>query len=87
LSFEEVSVDPRVSAGPVVAALGNQADVVAVPFQPEAIAVILNLVEPICPGGHGFAGCRQAKLEFVHVGKIGARRRVAILLEASIEGA
>jgi hypothetical protein len=39
--------DPRVSAGPVVAALGNQADVVAVSFQPEAIAIVFDLMQPV----------------------------------------
>jgi hypothetical protein len=39
--------DPRVALGPVVTAPGDQADAVAVAFQAEAIAVVLDFVEPV----------------------------------------
>ena len=39
--------DPRISVGPVLAALGDQADPVAVALQPEPVGVVLDLVEPV----------------------------------------
>jgi len=39
--------DPRIATGPIVPAARDQAHAVAVALQPEAIAVILDLVEPV----------------------------------------
>ena len=39
--------DPRIPIGPVVAAPGNQPHAVAIALQPEAVAVVLHLLEPL----------------------------------------
>ncbi len=38
--------DPRIALGPVVAAPRDQPETVAVPLQPDAVAVVFDLVEP-----------------------------------------
>src|SRR4051794_11550594 len=43
--------DPWIPVGPVVAASGDQANAVAVALQPEPVAVVLDLVEPVRAGG------------------------------------
>ena len=66
--------DPRVAAGPVGAALGDQAHLVAVALQPQPVAVVFDLVEPVRTGGDdgGFGG--EAEFEGAgHVdGSVGA---------------
>ncbi len=42
--------DPWISGGPVVAATGDQPHAVAIALQPEAVSVVLDLVEPVGAG-------------------------------------
>jgi hypothetical protein len=42
--------DPRITVGKVVTASGHQAHTLAIALQPEAIAVVFDLVEPIRAG-------------------------------------
>jgi hypothetical protein len=42
--------DPRETLGPIVAATGDQPHTIAVALQPERIAILLDLVQPIEAG-------------------------------------
>jgi len=47
--------DPGKAAGPVIAALSNQPDAIAVTLDAKAVAVVFDLVEPVVAGGNGLA--------------------------------
>ena len=55
--------DPRIAIGPVVTASCDQADAVAVPLQPEPVAVLFDLMEPVGAvwDGGGFGGEAELK--------------------------
>ena len=53
---------PREALGPIVAAAGDQPHVMAVPLDAKPVAVILDFVEPLGAGRHGFAGGRNTEL-------------------------
>jgi len=48
--------DPGVTLGPIVAALGDQPDAIAVPLEAQAIAVVFDLVKPVGASRNGLAG-------------------------------
>jgi hypothetical protein len=58
--------DPREPFGPVMAAAGDQPHAVAVTFYAEAVPVVLDLMEPVGAGGHGFGGGGNAELVLGH---------------------
>jgi hypothetical protein len=58
--------DPRVSVGPVVAPLGDQADAVAVALQPETVAVIFFFMNPLSACRHGLANGGDTELKLRH---------------------
>ena len=45
--------DPRVTAGPVMAAARDQAHAVAIALQPQPIAIVFHFVQPVGAGGDG----------------------------------
>jgi hypothetical protein len=64
--------DQGITVGAVVTAASDQPDAIAVPLQPETVAVILHLVEPIRAGGNACRLGRQAELKGLkHAPKIG----------------
>jgi hypothetical protein len=65
--------NPWIPTGPVVAALGDQADAVAVALQPQQpVAVVFDLVQPVRGVGDGGGSGRKAKVEGAgHGAKIG----------------
>ena len=76
--FQRGLDDPRLAVGPVGAALGDQAHPVAVALQPQPVAVVLNLVQPVRGVGDrgGFGG--EAEFEGAgHANKIGTCRTIA----------
>src|SRR5437870_1722809 len=63
--------DPRIAACPVIAVACDQAHAVAVALQPKAIAVVLDLVKPVRPGGNVGSTSRNAKIKSLkHATKI-----------------
>jgi len=60
--------DPGIAIGPVVAASGDQANAIPLALQTEAVAVVLNLVQPDrAIGDTGLAG-RQANSNMLGIG-------------------
>ena len=55
--------DPWIAFRPVVTAARKQADAVTVPVNPEAVAVILDFMEPIGAAGDDRRPRRKAELE------------------------
>lgn len=55
--------DPRISVGPVIATARDQSHAVAIALQPEPVAVVLDLVEPVRTGGDGGGFARKAEVE------------------------
>jgi hypothetical protein len=61
--FSRCLDDPRVAAGPVVAALRDEAYPVAVPFDAQTIAVVLDLVQPVRAGRNAGRSYGEAEIE------------------------
>jgi hypothetical protein len=55
--------DPRVALGPVIAAARDQAYAIGVALQADAIAVVLDLVEPVSAGRDLGPGRGDAELD------------------------
>jgi hypothetical protein len=62
--------DPWETPGPVIAAARDQAHAITVTLRVEAVAVILDFMEPLRACGHGFAGRRDAKNSNLGMGRI-----------------
>jgi hypothetical protein len=67
--------DPEIALGPVVSAPRDQPHAIAGALDPQAVAVILDLVEPLRAGWHVLAERRQAELELGHEPKLGTLDR------------
>ena len=63
--------NPGISLGPVVAATGDQPNTIGIALEAEAVAVILDLVEPLWCGRDMLADRGNAKIETQHRLKIG----------------
>jgi hypothetical protein len=66
--------DPREPLGPIIAAFRDQPHALAVALHAEAVAVELNLVEPLGRGGDNIGTRWQTKLKF-HWADIGLGHR------------
>ena len=42
--------DPWISVGPIIAASGDRADAITIPFQQEAVAIVFHFAEPVRAG-------------------------------------
>jgi hypothetical protein len=58
--------DPRVAVRPVVATARNQAHAFAVPLQPEAVAVVFDLMQPVRADRNTGRFGGKAKVEGAH---------------------
>jgi hypothetical protein len=52
--------------GPIIATPGDEAHALAIALHAEAVPIVLDFVEPLGARRHGFAGARDAELEFGH---------------------
>ena len=53
--------------GPVVAVAGEAADVLTIPAHQEAVAVVLDLMEPVWPSRTLVGLNRQGEIECAHI--------------------
>jgi hypothetical protein len=55
--------DPRIAVAQVGAAAGDQTDPIPLALEAEAVAVVLDFVEPTCAIGDGGCAGRKAQIE------------------------
>ena len=68
-----ISIDPWIALGPVIAAARDQPHAIAVALDPQAVAVVLDLVEPIRAARDLDAASGNAELKRLkHAPDIGA---------------